>query len=103
MEFKNVTVIAKANVYDNGKVTSRTLLFPDGTKKTLGIMMPGRYHFNTVASELMETLGGTARVLIRDTDNWITVSEGESFSVPADSSFDIEVIELFDYCCSYNV
>jgi len=103
MEFKNVTVIAKANVYDNGKVTSRTLLFPDGTKKTLGIMMPGRYHFNTAASELMEALGGRARVLIRDTDNWITVSEGESFSVPADSSFDIEVIELFDYCCSYNV
>ncbi len=103
MEFKNVTVPAKANIYDHGKVTSRTLLFPDGTKKTLGIMMPGRYHFNTSSSELMEILGGTARVLVKGEDDWATVCEGNSFTVPADSHFDIEVEELLDYCCSYNV
>lgn len=101
MEFKNVTVLAKANVYENGKVTSRTLLFPDGSKKTLGVMMPGRYRFSTSVSELMEILGGRARVLVKGTDDWIEVGSGGSFSVPAESKFEIDVTELLDYCCSY--
>jgi hypothetical protein len=32
MKFKDVTIIKKANVYFDGKVTSRTVIFPDGTK-----------------------------------------------------------------------
>ena len=62
-EFKNVTIIKKANVYFDGKVTSRTVMFADGTKKTLGIMMPGDYEFNTAAAEIMEMLGGSMEVL----------------------------------------
>jgi uncharacterized protein YaiE (UPF0345 family) len=103
MEFKNVTVLAKANVYEDGKVTSRTLLFPDGSKKTLGVMMPGRYRFNTSASELMEILGGRARVLVKGANDWAEVGAGGSFNVPADSHFEIAVAELLDYCCSYSV
>ena len=57
-EFKNVTVVKKANVYFDGKVTSRTLLFPDGSKKTLGMMLPGEYEFGTASKELMEILVG---------------------------------------------
>ena len=60
-EFKNVTVIKKANVYFDGKVTSRTVLFSDGTKKTLGIMMPGEYEFGTADKEIMEILSGRPR------------------------------------------
>ena len=59
-EFANVTVSKKANIYFDGKVTSRTLIFADGSKKTLGIMLPGEYTFNTEAKELMEILGGEA-------------------------------------------
>ena len=55
-EFKNVTVVKKANVYFEGKVTSRTVLFPDGSKKTLGVMMPGEYEFGTAEKEIMEIL-----------------------------------------------
>ena len=54
MEFKNVTVIKEANVYFDGKVTSRTVLFESGEKKTLGIMLAGEYEFNTDAEEIME-------------------------------------------------
>ena len=39
-EFKGVTVVKKANIYFDGKVTSRTVIFADGSKKTLGIMLP---------------------------------------------------------------
>ena len=45
MQFKGVTVDKAANVYFDGKVTSRTVYFEDGSKKTLGIMMPGEYEF----------------------------------------------------------
>jgi len=100
-EFKNVTIIKKANVYFDGKVTSRTVLFADGTKKTLGIMMPGEYEFDTSAAEIMEMLGGSMEVLLPGTDTWQTFREGQSFEVPAHSKFSLKVKEVADYCCSY--
>ena len=64
MEFKNVTVIKEANVYFDGKVTSRTVLFESGEKKTLGFMLAGEYEFNTDAEEIMEVLGGDMSVML---------------------------------------
>lgn len=98
---KNVNIIKKANVYFNGKVTSRTVLFNDGEKKTLGIMMPGEYEFGTDLKEIMEILAGNLEVLLPGSDNWIEVKEGQSFEVPANSSFKLKVKEVADYCCSY--
>ena len=46
-EFANVTVIKEANVYFDGKVTSRTITFANGSTKTLVIMQPGEYTFTT--------------------------------------------------------
>ncbi len=63
-EFKDVTIVKKANVYFNGGVTSRTVLFPDGTKKTLGIMQPGQYEFSTGDKENMEILAGELDVML---------------------------------------
>lgn len=100
-EFKNVTVIRKANVYFDGKVTSRAVIFEDGTKKTLGIMLAGDYEFATDAKELMEMLGGEMDVLLPGAADWQTFKAGESFEVPAQSSFKLKVPELADYCCSY--
>lgn len=100
-EFRNVTVVKKANVYSDGKVTSRTLLFPDGSKKTLGIMLPGEYTFGTDAGELMEILAGELEVLLPGATAWKTVRGGESFEVPANSRFSLNVATLTDYCCSY--
>jgi len=100
-EFKNVTVIKKANVYSDGKVTSRTVLFADGSKKTLGIMLPGEYTFGTDAKELMEILAGELTVLLPGETTWKTIQGGESFNVPANAKFSLKVTTVTDYCCSY--
>ena len=101
MQFNNVSIVKKANVYFNGNVTSRTVLFPDGTRKTLGIMMPGEYEFGTDSAELMEMLGGNMDVLLPNESEWKSYAEGDSFHVPAKSSFKLKVNTVVDYCCSY--
>ncbi|MDH3977804.1 MAG: pyrimidine/purine nucleoside phosphorylase [Gammaproteobacteria bacterium] len=100
-EFTDVTVVKAANIYFDGKVTSRTLKFADGTHKTLGIMMPGDYSFNTEAKEIMEILAGSMDIKLAGADEWNTYGAGSSFEVPANSSFDLKVTEVADYCCSY--
>lgn len=102
MSFEGVKVIKKANIYFDGKVTSRTVVFNSGEKKTLGIMLPGEYEFGTDSKELMEILGGNMDVLLPDKKEWITVREGDAFEVPANAKFKLVVKEVTDYCCSYN-
>lgn len=100
-EFSNVTVVREANIFFGGAVCSRTVLFPDGTKKTLGFMQPGEYTFNTEAAELMEFLSGELEYRIGDSGPWLPVRGGESFSVPAKSAFTMRVKSVTDYCCSF--
>ncbi len=99
-EFKGVTVVKKANIYFDGKVTSRTILFNDGSKKTLGVMVPGEYEFNTCDKEIMEILSGELEVLLPDEKNWKTIKGSGSFEVPENSKFKLKVKSLTDYCCS---
>jgi purine/pyrimidine-nucleoside phosphorylase len=99
--FDNVSVVIEANVYFDGKVTSRTILFPDGTKKTLGILLPGEYHFNTEAAEHMSITQGTAEYRLKEDDAWTKVGDGSEFNIPGNSSFDIRTIEVTDYICSF--
>ena len=100
-EFKGVTVVKKANVYFDGKVTSRTVLFPDGTKKSLGVMLPGDYEFGTADKEIMEILSGELDVKLPGSGAWKHVRGGESFEAPPKSKFALKVQSLTDYCCSY--
>ena len=100
-EFKNVTVVKEANVYFDGKVTSRTVLFPDGSKKTLGVMLPGDYEFGTGDKELMEIFSGELEVLLPGEAKWKAVKGGESFEAAANSKFKLKVKKLSDYCCSF--
>jgi purine/pyrimidine-nucleoside phosphorylase len=100
-KFTNVTVIKKANVYFNGNVTSRTVMFEDGTKKTLGIIMPGEYEFGTADKERMEVLSGTLKALLPGSKEWKTYGSGQAFEIPANSKFKCAATEVTDYCCSY--
>ncbi|MFA5985166.1 MAG: pyrimidine/purine nucleoside phosphorylase [Methylococcaceae bacterium] len=100
-EFTDVTVTKKANVYFDGKVTSRTLKFPDGSIKTLGFMLPGEYTFNTADAELMEIIDGTLEVLLPDQDKFQPIAAGNSFNVPANAKFTVKIISATDYCCSF--
>ena len=99
-EFSGVTVVREANVYFKGGVTSRTVIFPDGSKKTLGIMQPGQYEFNTADREIMEILSGELEVLLPE-EGWRVVRGGQSVEVPANSKFAMRVSSLTDYCCSF--
>lgn len=100
-QFENVTVVKKANVYFDGKVTSRTVIFADGTKKTLGIMMPGEYEFGTDVKEIMEISAGELKVLLPGDSQWIEISGQGEFTVPANAKFKLQVATVTDYCCSY--
>ena len=100
--FKNVEISKEASIYFDGKVTSRKVKFRDGVVKTLGIMMPGSFEFGTEQHELMEIIAGEMNVLLAGKTEWQTIQGGESFEVPAKSSFKLEVKSVVDYCCSYS-
>ncbi|CAM2983682.1 pyrimidine/purine nucleoside phosphorylase [Paenibacillus sediminis] len=100
-QFQNATVVKEANVYFNGNVTSRTVLLEDGSKVTLGIMLPGTYEFGTDTKEVMEILSGDLKVLLPDAKDWTHIQGQGTFSVPAQRTFKLEVRSVTDYCCSY--
>ncbi len=101
MRFENVSVEIAGNSYFDGDVTSRTLYFADGSRKTLGFMRVGEYEFGTNEAELMEITSGEMEVKLPDSDRWITIRGGEHFNVPANAKFQLKVKKLSDYCCSY--
>jgi purine/pyrimidine-nucleoside phosphorylase len=100
-QFDNVSVIKKANLYFDGKCVSHTVLFPDGTKKTVGVIFPSKLTFNTGAPEVMEINGGVCKVQIAGESQPKTYKAGEQFSVPGNTSFDIETVETLDYVCHF--
>ena len=100
-QFEKVTVIKSANIYFDGQVTSRTINFANGETKTLGIMLPGEYTFNTDKPELMEIMSGDVEVLLPGQSQWQAIKDGESFNVDGNASFQIRVKSVTDYCCSF--
>ena len=99
--FENVTVVKKANIYYEGKVTSRTVRFADGSRKTLGIILPGQYAFSTADAERMEMLAGSLSVLLPGSTEWVSFAQGQAFDIPANATFSVTATEVADYCCSY--
>ena len=100
-QFDNVSVVKKANVYFDGKCVSHTVLFPDGSRKTVGVIFPGTLTFGTGAPEVMELNAGRCRVRLAGQDEWHSYAGGESFAVPGSTAFDIEVLETLDYVCHF--
>ena len=100
--FDDVGVLCKANIYFDGKVISHTLLFRDGRKKTVGLIFPGAFTFNTEAPERMEIIAGSCRVRQAGSDRWTPYGSGTFFLVPGRSSFEIAVDEgITEYVCSF--
>jgi purine/pyrimidine-nucleoside phosphorylase len=101
-EFPNVTAVARANVYFEGKVVSHTIRFGDDSTKTLGLIYPGQFHFGTDAAERMEVVAGECAVKLDGQDAIRTYGAGEFFDVPAKSGFDIEVkAGICEYICTF--
>jgi len=99
--FAGVTVVKAANIYFDGRVTSRTIEFPDGSTKTLGVMLPGEYKFNTGRPELMEIQSGTLLWRPAGGTDWLPVQGGQSFHVDGNSYFELQVTQVADYICSF--
>jgi uncharacterized protein YaiE (UPF0345 family) len=100
-QFEGVSVVKQANVYFDGKVTSRAVIFSDGTKKTLGIMLPGDYEFGTDCIEIMEIQAGDLKVLLPGETQWLHIQGKGEFTVPANTKFKLQIATVTDYICSY--
>lgn len=100
-QFDQVSVVKKANVYFDGKCISHNVVFPDGTKKSLGVIFPSSLTFTTGSPERMEITGGRCRVRLQDETVWKEYKAGDQFEIVGNSSFDIEVLETLDYVCHY--
>ena len=99
--YTNVEVSKLANIYFEGKVISRNIFFKDGSKKTLGVMLVGEYEFKTLLREFMEIISGKLYVRIKGEEEWKLIKEGMNFNIPKNSLFNVKVIELVNYTCSY--
>ncbi len=101
-QFASVTVVCKANVYFEGKVVSHSVLLADGSKKTVGLIYPGSFTFNTDAPEKMEMTAGVCKVRLKGQTQWTTYTEGQTFRVPGKSAFDIAVdSDIAQYICTF--
>ncbi len=97
----NVSLTTQANVYFDGKCVSHGFTLADGTKKSVGVVLPASLSFNTGAPEIMECVAGACEYKLAGSDEWVTSSAGESFSVPGNSKFDIRVSEAYHYICHF--
>ena len=100
-QYDNVSVVKKANVYFDGKCVSHTVVLADGTRKTVGVILPSSLTFTTGAPEVMEGVGGSCRVRLKGESDWKPWGDGESFTVPGDSSFEIACDEPYHYVCHF--
>lgn len=99
---EGVTAVTKANVYYDGRVVSHALILPDGSRKTLGLMYPGEYHFRTDAPEHVELVAGACRIRIDGSSEWQRFDVGASFRVPGRSGFDIAIEQgITEYVCTF--
>ena len=95
------TVTTQASVYFDGKCVSHTLTFPDGSKKSVGVVLPATLTFGTAAPEIMECVGGSCEYRLAGSTEWQRSSAGERFQVDANTKFDIRVSEPYHYICHY--
>ena len=96
-----VTVTTQASVYFDGKCVSHGITYPDGTKKSVGVVLPASLTFNTGAPEIMECVAGGCEYKLAGSDVWLKSGPGEQFAIPGNSSFDIRVTEAYHYICHF--
>ena len=96
-----VSVTTKASVYFDGKCVSHGITFPDGTKKSVGVILPATLTFNTGAPEIMECVAGSCEYKLAGSDAGVKSSAGGQFNVPGNSKFDIRVTEAYHYICHF--
>jgi purine/pyrimidine-nucleoside phosphorylase len=97
----NISISTQANVYFDGKCVSHGITLADGSKKSVGVVLPATLTFNTGAPEIMECVAGACEYKLAGSDVWVKSSPGEKFSVPGNSKFEIRVTEAYHYICHF--
>ena len=97
-----VAVTTKANIYFDGKCVSHAIQYPDGTKKSVGVILPASLTFSTGAPEIMECVAGGCEYKLAGSDQWVRSGEGQKFSVPGNSKFEIRVADAYHYICHFD-
>jgi uncharacterized protein YaiE (UPF0345 family) len=97
----NISITTKANIYFDGKCVSHGITLADGSKKTVGVLLPATLTFNTGAPEVMECVAGSCDYKLAGSPDWVKSVAGEKFSVPGNSSFEIRVTESYHYICHF--
>lgn len=97
----NVTITTQANVYFDGKCVSHNISFADGSKKSVGVVLPATLTFNTGAPEIMECVSGSCEYKLAASGDWVKSVAGDKFSIPGNSSFEIRVTEPYHYICHF--
>ncbi len=100
-QIDGVSVNTQASVYFDGKCVSHGISFPDGSKKSVGVVLPATLTFNTGAPEIMECVAGSCEYKLAGSDAWLKSGPGEQFSIPGNSSFEIRVTEAYHYICHF--
>jgi uncharacterized protein YaiE (UPF0345 family) len=90
----------KANEYFEGKVKSLGNSV-DNKDFTVGIIEAGEFTFGTSTHELMEIIMGEMEASLPDGTKK-TYKKGESFSVPKNKEFTVNVKEAVSYLCIYS-
>ncbi len=96
-----VRVTTKANVYFDGKCVSHGLALADGSKKSVGVVLPSQLTFRTGEPEIMECVAGACEYKLAGSDQWLKSAAGEKFSVPGNSKFEIRVADAYHYICHF--
>lgn len=103
-EFTNVSVLTEANTSYDGRCSSHVILFEDGSKKMLGVVLPNdhettAYVFNTQTSERIEIINGECQVKIQGEKEYSNYRAGQAFMIAGDSSFKLRTTSVLQYVC----
>ena len=100
-QIDGASVTTQANVYFDGKCVSHGITLADGSKKSVGVILPATLTFNTGAPEIMECVAGSCEYKLAGSDAWVKSSAGEKFSVPGNTQFEIRVTAPYHYICHF--
>ncbi|ANI29492.1 hypothetical protein PL78_06515 [Yersinia entomophaga] len=91
----------KFNEYFTGKVKSIGYDSSSIGRASVGVMEEGEYTFSTAQPEEMTVITGALKVLIPGSPDWQVFMPGETFYIPGQSEFNLQVAEASAYLCKY--
>ncbi len=90
----------KSNEYFDGQVKSIAFETAEGPA-TVGVMAKGEYEFGTSQKELMTLTSGSWLIKLPGASEFRSFGVNETFEVPANTRFQLQVLEDSAYLCLY--